>query len=146
MPVWGSMFRAFESDARTRVRIDNLVDYLASMQMATSGARDTGGQLFRTYCASCHGADARGAGLVASELRRVPPDLTQFARRNGGVFPSVRVAEIVDGRHVLSHGDREMPVWGDAFRTVPGGTNAAAIRARIEAIVRYLEGIQERVG
>jgi hypothetical protein len=36
-----------------------------------------------------------------------------------------------------------MPVWGDAFRELAGGS-AAVVKARIDAIVRYLEGIQER--
>ena len=146
MPVWGPMFRAFESDARARERVENLVRFLESMQMPSTGSRDAGSQLFRTYCASCHGTDARGSGPVAEHLRHVPPDLTQYARRNGGVFPSQRLTEIVDGRHVPSHGEREMPVWGDAFRAVPGGTSPATVRSRIDAVIRYLEGIQERAG
>ncbi|HEY1304250.1 MAG TPA: cytochrome c [Vicinamibacterales bacterium] len=35
MPLWASLFRAFEADARVRVRIENLVDYLEMLQ--TSG-------------------------------------------------------------------------------------------------------------
>ena len=81
---------------------------------------------------------------MAMQLRRMPPDLTQFTRRNGGVFPSELVYRIVDGREVMSHGDREMPVWGDAFRMVTGGGGAGVVKARIDAIVRYLAGIQER--
>lgn len=49
-----------------------------------------------------------------------------------------------DGRGVTSHGDREMPIWGDAFRTTRGGLSASAAEARIDAIVRYLRAIQER--
>jgi mono/diheme cytochrome c family protein len=143
MPVWGQMFRSFESDARARERIANLVTYIESMQAPSTAAEDTGNRLFRTYCASCHGTDARGDGPMASHLRNVPPDLTQYTKRNGGVFPSERVYRIVDGRDVASHGDREMPVWGDAFR-VPGGPGASVVKARIDAIVRYLAGIQER--
>jgi hypothetical protein len=37
-----------------------------------------------------------------------------------------------------------MPVWGDAFRSERGGLNAEAVKARIDAIVRYLEAIQQR--
>ena len=48
---------------------------------------------------------------------------------------------IIDGRDVPSHGDREMPVWGDIFKI---GASGAAAKARIDAIVRYLAGIQER--
>jgi len=142
MPVWGAIFRTFESDARVRERIANLVSYVESIQAPTTAPDDAGSQLFRTHCASCHGTAGRGDGPLAELLRRMPPDLTQFTRRNAGVFPSERVYRIIDGRDVPSHGDREMPVWGDVFRTVSGG--ASEVRARIDAIVRYLAGIQER--
>ena len=144
MPVWGQMFRAFESDARVRERIANLVAYIESMQVPTTAPDDTGSRLFRTYCATCHGTEGRGNGPLAQQLRRMPPDLTQYTKRNGGMFPSERVYRIIDGRDVASHGDREMPVWGDAFREVFGGASPAAVKARIDAIVRYLAGIQER--
>ena len=144
MPIWGQMFRAFESDARVRERIVNLVTYIESVQAPSTGLDDTGSRLFHTYCASCHGTAGRGGGPMAMQLRRMPPDLTQFTRRNGGVFPSEQVYRIVDGREVMSHGDREMPIWGDAFRMVTGGPGAGVVKARIDAIVRYLAGIQER--
>lgn len=32
MPLWASLFRVFEPDARVRVRIENLVDYLETLQ------------------------------------------------------------------------------------------------------------------
>jgi len=141
MPVWGPMFRAFESDARARERIENLLTYIESIQLPSTGANDAGSQLFRTYCASCHGATGRGNGPLADQLRRRPPDLTQFTRRNGGTFPSERVYRIIDGRDVASHGDREMPVWGDIFKMDASRPDA---KAQIDAIVRYLAGIQER--
>jgi mono/diheme cytochrome c family protein len=97
--------------------------------------------LFRTHCSSCHGSTAIGNGPLADQLRNAPPDLTKFTARNGGVFPRERVYRIVDGREVPSHGDRDMPVWGDVFKT---GGSAAEVKARIEAIVRYLEAIQQR--
>jgi mono/diheme cytochrome c family protein len=143
MPIWGPLFRAFESDARVRVRIDNLVAYLETLQ-ATPAATGSGAALFRTYCASCHGTDARGAGPMADQLRRMAPSLTSFAVRNGGVFPSERLKRIIDGRDVPAHGNSEMPVWGDAFRRTREGLSGDAATARIEAIVRYLETIQER--
>jgi mono/diheme cytochrome c family protein len=144
MPVWGPMFRVFESDARVRERIENLMTHLQSLQRPSAGADDAGAQAFRSYCASCHGASGRGNGPMADQLRRQPPDLTKFTTRNGGVFPSERVARIIDGRDVPAHGDREMPVWGDAFRTTREGLSADEIKARIAAIVRYLQAMQER--
>jgi mono/diheme cytochrome c family protein len=142
MPVWGPIFRAFDpSDTRVRQRIENLVAYIESIQAPTTATGDTGSRLFRTHCANCHGASGRGDGPLADHLRHTPPDLTQFTARNGGVFPRERVYRIVDGRDVASHGDREMPVWGDVFTDTRG---ASSVKARIDAIVRYLEGIQQR--
>ena len=56
-----------------------------------------------------------------------------------------KLQRIVDGRDVRAHGNTEMPVWGDAFRRSEGLTEQA-VAARIAAIVRYLESIQERAG
>jgi mono/diheme cytochrome c family protein len=144
MPTWGPIFRTFESDARTRVRVDNLVAFIATLQAPSTAAGDQGSQLFRTYCASCHGTDARGMGPMADRMRHQPPDLTRFAARNGGLFPSERVRRIIDGRDVTSHGDRDMPVWGDAFKRTRDGRSEAEVKLRIDAIVKYLEAIQER--
>jgi mono/diheme cytochrome c family protein len=48
-----------------------------------------GAKLFKTHCASCHGADATGNGPMARALRQAPADLTLIARHNGGMFPTV---------------------------------------------------------
>ena len=148
MPVWGPIFRGLDpSDARVARRVDNIVEYVGSLQAPSTGVNDPGSRLFRTYCASCHGITARGNGpLAESLLRHTPPDLTTYAARNGGVFPTERLRRIIDGRDVPTHGDRDMPVWGDAFKALPGGSSDEAIAARIAAILRYLEGIQVRSG
>jgi len=113
----------------------------ANEENATSAT--DGGELFRSYCASCHGVDATGNGPLARHLRHAPSDLTQLSKRNGGMFPTARVRRIADGRDVESHGDREMPVWGDAFRKGDGRSTEAA-SARLDAIVQYLASIQHR--
>lgn len=109
-------------------------------------ARTDGRALFLEHCASCHGATARGDRTVASSLRDFPGDLTQFAKQNGGVFPSAKLLRIIEGRDVGPHGSGEMPVWGHVFRRMPTDTSDGSATERIEAIVRYLESIQERAG
>jgi mono/diheme cytochrome c family protein len=100
---------------------------------------------YRVYCQSCHGESGKGNGRLA-ELMKVPPaDLTQIAKRNGGVFPVDRMHQIVDGRaDVLAHGGREMPVWGQNF--LEKTDNEAEVRAKIHQLVAYLESIQEKGG
>ena len=76
-----------------------------------------GPDLFRFYCASCHGETGAGNGPVAAGLKNPPTNLTLLARSNGGVFPRDQVwAVIAAGEPVKmapAHGSREMPVWGD---------------------------------
>jgi hypothetical protein len=43
-----------------------------------------GADLFRAYCASCHGRDAKGHGPAAPALKATVPDLTVLAKNNGG--------------------------------------------------------------
>jgi mono/diheme cytochrome c family protein len=109
-----------------------------------AGNVQSGRDLFATYCASCHGVSGRGNGPAAEELRRRPADLTQLAKQNGGIFNGARIHSIVDGRAVKAHGTMEMPVWGDAFKWREG-LPEDGIKVRIDALVRYLESIQERV-
>ena len=119
-----------------------LVGGLSSAAMAAPEPA-SGATLYKTHCAACHGTEARGNGPVAAAMRSAPPDLTQLARKNDGLFPTDRVRRIIDGREVESHGTRDMPVWGDVFRRT--GTEATGdAAARIAAIVRFLESIQQR--
>jgi mono/diheme cytochrome c family protein len=105
----------------------------------------TGQQLYADHCASCHGVSGHGDGPVGAMLKAPPSDLTRLASRNGGMFPSARAQRIIDGREIGSHGNPDMPVWGVAFKRGEGLPDEI-VRARIEAIVKYLESIQERAG
>jgi mono/diheme cytochrome c family protein len=104
-----------------------------------------GSYLFKTYCATCHGTSARGDGPLADSMRRRPPNLTEFSKRNKGVFPKDLVFAIIDGRtKVPGHGGPDMPVWGDAFTRTSDAADEASVKHRIQALVDYLETIQMR--
>jgi mono/diheme cytochrome c family protein len=104
---------------------------------------ETGDQLFKTYCASCHGKSAKGDGPIAEHLRSRPPDLTLIAKRAGGKFDAERVHRVIDGRNpVGGHGGPDMPVWGDAFKRSGQGGTEEAVRARIRALVEHLRSVQ----
>ena len=106
---------------------------------------------FRNSCASCHGADGKGAGFLTRIFRGVDPgDLTQLSKNNEGVFPLDRVLEVIDGRkEVAAHGERKMPVWGDRYmaqsmtRHGPGPMNDFIVRNRVLELVYYVQSIQE---
>jgi mono/diheme cytochrome c family protein len=106
---------------------------------------EVGGRAFATHCASCHGADGKGAGPVAAALRTPPADLTRIAARRGGDFPADEIAEWIDGRMASpAHGTREMPVWGYRFAEglPPGELSQELVRGRILTVVEYLRSIQ----
>jgi mono/diheme cytochrome c family protein len=99
------------------------------------------------HCAICHGRDGRG-GPAAGMLITVPPDLTEIASRNGGIFPYERVVRIIDGREmVASHGVREMPIWGTGFRAEEEQKaelypRERKVRNRVRALADYLISLQ----
>jgi mono/diheme cytochrome c family protein len=143
MPLWGGIFRWLDSEGRTRVRMDNLVAYVESLQGSgdATGVPEprllSGGELFQTFCASCHGPNGKGGGVMSGQLRRDPPNLTRLKG-----LSAERLRRIIDGREIAAHGDRTMPVWGDVFLRRENDRGAG--NARVAALVGYLLSIQER--
>jgi hypothetical protein len=106
---------------------------------------ELGAPQFRTFCASCHGAQGRGDGPAAGSLRTPPADLTRIAARRGGRFPDGEIAQKIDGRFELgAHGSREMPVWGEVFsQGIPeSGTAESVARGKVAVLVEYLKSLQ----
>jgi mono/diheme cytochrome c family protein len=103
-----------------------------------------GPELFRAYCATCHGKDGKGSGPMAASLRIAPADLTRIAARNGGTFPFLLVQKIISGEQQTptTHGTREMPVWGPIFSEVSWDQDLG--RVRIYSLAMYLETIQAK--
>lgn len=105
----------------------------------------TGGEIYRTYCAACHGTSARGDGPLASSMVKKPANLVEIARRNGGQFPTELVFKTIDGRQpVRGHGGPDMPVWGDAFSKAREVGDEERVKAVIQSLVEYLDTIQLR--
>ena len=91
-----------------------------------------GSKLFISYCASCHGTDGAGAGVVAPALKQQPPDLRRLQSKKTGMFLADEVRMKIAGDLTLPvHGKRDMPVWGLILSP-----------ADIKNLVKYLESIQ----
>lgn len=100
-----------------------------------------GSKLYMQYCASCHGVDGKGGGPAAPSLKGTMPDLTRIPKENGK-FPGLRVLHIISGdKEVISHGSKEMPVWGQVFRERKGDQMA---KLDIYALQEYIESIQQK--
>ncbi len=125
------------------------VSLLAPVAASPAAAQDTGRQrvtgaeIYRTYCATCHGPNGRGDGPLADSMRRKPADLTEIAKRNGGEYPSEVVYRTIDGKQpIRGHGGPDMPVWGDAFARSRDGGDAATVKERIDTLVDFVRALQ----
>ena len=104
----------------------------------------SGKEMFNSYCASCHGTDARGDGPAATALKTKPADLTSLTKDNGGKFPMDRVMSILRGQaKVTAHGNEDMPVWGPVFWRMSQG-HPAELQQRVTNLARYVESLQAK--
>ena len=116
-----------------------------------------GKDLYKAYCAQCHGLEGKGDGPIAATLKKPPADLTQLAARNDGKFaresviqytmgsrPGGRVAiDSATGKVVvmMADGPAEMPAWGSLFRYF---WPFEPERLRFIALAKHLEKLQAK--
>jgi mono/diheme cytochrome c family protein len=122
---------------------------LAAFAAPAAGAADystySGVELYHRFCESCHGRTGEGNGPVSGSFAVALPDLRRIALRHGGKFPENWVYRVVDGREALvSHGPRDMPVWGVELWREQGAdvTAGAKTRDAIARLVEYLRDLQ----
>src|SRR4051794_7080608 len=117
----------------------------ANVAWSADYAAMPGQELYKRFCASCHGVEGRGDGPVAASLRVEVPDLTRIADRAHGADPHDRVVRIIDGRYIIgAHGTRIMPVWGeDLARLEIGNPDAERVSQKIIArLADYVGSLQ----
>ncbi len=113
-------------------------------EAAAMTSPSSGKEMFMSYCASCHGKDAKGDGPASTALKQLPANLTQLTKLNGGKYPNDKVTSVLRGQaHLMAHGDQEMPVWGPVFWKMSQGREEI-VQMRIANLNRYLESIQEK--
>jgi hypothetical protein len=98
-----------------------------------------GADLYRRYCASCHGPNGAGDGPASKWLEPRPVDLTRSALDLPGL------AERIDGRReVGAHGSSDMPVWGEVFSEMLLAEPKAReiTRLRVDAIAEHVRSLR----
>jgi mono/diheme cytochrome c family protein len=109
-----------------------------------------GGAQYQARCAPCHGANGKGGGAAAKQAKLAVPDLTTYAKRNGGAFPTELAWQKIDGRPVSWDSKSQMPVWGHTFRHEVTGPPYSAkdpetyVAAEIRAIIEYVKTLQAK--
>jgi len=104
----------------------------------------SGKDMYKAYCAVCHGDDGKGGGPAASAMKVPPTDLTLLSKNNGGKYPSLKVVSSINGETNLpAHGSREMPVWGQLFWSMSHG-HEGEVQQRAVNITKYIETLQAK--
>ncbi|HYA16153.1 MAG TPA: c-type cytochrome [Bryobacteraceae bacterium] len=103
-----------------------------------------GPELYKAYCAVCHGNRGHGDGPMAAALKRPPSDLTRIAAHNSGAYPLGRVEKIIAGEEELGveHGTAAMPIWGPIFSQVAWDQDLGHIR--MHNLAEYIGRMQGR--
>jgi len=88
-------------------------------------AQPSGEDLYRTYCAQCHGLQGNGKGINVRDMSVQPRDHTDSKYMAGRTDDELRTA-IVDGGQALSKSVL-MPPWGSVLEP-----------QEVDALVAYL--------
>lgn len=139
-----------KQDTRTTIAVFGALLMTAGSALAAEPS-DFGRREYRENCLNCHGEKGEGDGPYAHLLNKRASDLTVLAKTNKGIFPFARVYEAIDGRQqIKSHGERDMPIWGNAYRAKAGEyymdmnyDPEIYVRARILALIEYLSRLQK---
>ncbi len=108
----------------------------------TSAPLNSGKEMFKSYCAVCHGVDGTGNGPAASAMKTSPMNLTVLAKNNHGQYPASHVAAVIRGQAATpSHGSQDMPIWGQLFSSISQG-HEGQVQQRITNLVNYIETVQ----
>ncbi len=101
-----------------------------------------GKQMYKNYCAPCHGIDGKGNGPVAGALKSSPTDLTLLSRNNNGQFPDTHLVSVMEfGSNLPAHGSAQMPVWGPILGKM-NQMNAMDKQLRISNLSSYIKSLQ----
>jgi mono/diheme cytochrome c family protein len=102
----------------------------------------SGIDMYKQYCAACHGTDGKGNGPAASAMKTPPTDLTQLAKKHDGKYPANMVAGVLKfGGGPASHGSADMPVWGPLLQSLDK-YHDAVVQQRISNLVNYVQTLQ----
>jgi mono/diheme cytochrome c family protein len=104
----------------------------------------TGRDMFKQYCAACHGLDAKGHGPASVSLKVTPANLTTLSKRHGGEFPYDLVTNVLRfGPGIAAHGSSDMPTWGPIFQYMDN-YNQTVVQKRIKNLCDYIASLQEK--
>lgn len=133
---------------RTGLRLSAAILVGLTLANTAQAADETGEELYRNACATCHGAAGMGEGPMAEFMSTDVPNIRRLTQENDGVFPMLKVIQTIDGRTGIRGHGSEMPVWGNQFKAesvADAGIYGAEIivRGKMLSLALYVQSIQE---
>ena len=141
----------------TRIRIGFMIVVLLAPALLVSAAADkqakvvtkpavqtdmsSGKEMFREYCASCHGPDGHGSPKTAAALKATIPDLSTIRKRRHTNDVATFVQNVLREDKLPGHQAKGMPDWRPILFRVSGGKEDQAI-LRQTNLARYVESLQ----
>jgi len=107
----------------------------------------SGQQMYREYCAACHGENAKGNGPAATACVVKPPDLTVLAKRNEGKFPYDYFYSVLQFGRTMptpAHGSADMPIWLPLFLSLGNADQEAIAQQRMHNLAHYISSLQTK--
>jgi mono/diheme cytochrome c family protein len=135
-----AMFSALALGQATPAQSGTTVKHVPITHTPSNSGKD----MYKSYCAVCHGLEGKGNGPAASAMKTSPTDLTALAKNAGGKYPASHVAAVIRGQAATpSHGSQDMPVWGPLFSSISQGHDSQ-VQQRTTNLVTYIEAIQAK--
>lgn len=103
----------------------------------------SGPDMYRQYCASCHGADGRGSAKAAAALQKPIPDLTIIGQRSETRDVALYVQTLLRETSGSGHELTGMPDWQPRLLRVSGDRGELATLRRVN-LSKYIASMQRK--
>ena len=102
-------------------------------------------ELFNSYCAVCHGNNAKGKWPSFSRTQSSPTGPNRLSQRHGGTYPTMYVERVLGSERQTSQ--RTEPKAAPIRKSLgftTGGANAPQTAQRIYDLNQYIESLQAK--
>jgi mono/diheme cytochrome c family protein len=102
----------------------------------------SGPEMYREYCAVCHGPNGHGSAKAAAALKTTIPDLTTIGKRNSKRDVADFVEMVLRDDSLPGHQAKGMPDWRPILFRLSGAKEDAAMlrRANLGKYVASMQG------
>jgi mono/diheme cytochrome c family protein len=105
------------------------IAFLVPADSKAEGDAAKGGEVYKTYCATCHGDTGKGDGIAAAALDPKPRDLSNADYVSG--LTDAHIKKVVTEGGAAAGMSATMPAWGEIIPEADINNIIAYIRADV---------------